>query len=93
MRIENDIVYASDPTPILKVRAIKPLKDYKLHLEFNNNEVRVFDFSPLIQKSLYQPLKNKAVFNAVVLEHGVPVWANGDIDISPEYLYNNSIVS
>lgn len=30
MGIKNDIVYADNPTPILRVRAAKPLNDYKL---------------------------------------------------------------
>lgn len=92
MKIENDIVYADNPTPILRVRTAKPLNDYKLQLEFNNDEVRIFDFLPLIQRPLYKPLKDKTIFNSVVLEYGVPVWNNGDIDISPEYLYNNGVV-
>lgn len=27
------------------------------------------------------------VFNNVTIEHGVPTWNNGNIDISSEYLY------
>ncbi len=93
MKIQNDIVYAKDPEPILRVTAVKPLDGYKLHLEFNNGETKIFDFSPLINRPLYQPLKEKKIFNSVMLEFGVPVWNNGDIDIAPEYLYQNGSVA
>lgn len=89
MRIEDGIVYADDPMPILRVKSIKLLEDYRAQIEFNNNDVRIFDFSSLIQRPLYQPLKDKKIFNSVSLEYGVPVWNDGEIDISPEYLYDN----
>ena len=34
--------------------------------------------------------KNKEIFDAVYIDHGIITWKNGDIDISPEYLYENS---
>ena len=35
-------------------------------------------------------LKDPAVFNNPVIEHGVLTWKNGEIDCAPEYLYDHS---
>ena len=42
-----------------------------------------------MKKELLKVVDVKTLFNAVSLDHGIPVWQNGDIDISPEYLYEN----
>jgi hypothetical protein len=36
-------------------------------------------------------LKDATVFKTVALDHGVPVWCGGEIDISPEKLYQDGI--
>ena len=74
---------------LLKVVEVKTLPEYNLWIKFNNGEIRLFDFSSLLDKPAFVPLNDKALFNAVSLDHGIPVWQNGDIDISPEYLYEN----
>jgi hypothetical protein len=35
--------------------------------------------------------KDKNVFSNVSLDHGVPVWMNGEIDIAPEVLYYDGV--
>jgi len=37
----------------------------------------------------FKILENVDVFKTATVEHGVVVWNNGDIDIVPEYMYNN----
>ncbi len=78
---------------ILKVVEVKTLPEYNLWIKFNNGEIRLFDFSSLLDKPVFVPLNDKALFNAVSLDHGIPVWQNGDIDISPEYLYENGKIA
>ncbi len=87
MYIVDGIAYAGTPTPALKVCGVKPLDDYKLWVRFNTSEVKVFDFSSLLDKPAFAPLKDIDVFKSVYIDYGVPVWCDGDIDISPEYLY------
>ena len=36
-------------------------------------------------------MKDVAVFNSVYIDYGIAVWLNGDIDISPNELYENGI--
>ncbi len=90
MYIINGIAYAGEPKIELKVCGIKPLDDFKLWLRFNNSEIRIFDFKPMLDKPVFAPLKSEEAFKDVYIDYGVPTWADGDIDISPEFLYAQS---
>ena len=89
MYIKNGIAYAGEPMPMLKISGIRPLEDYKLWVRFNNGEIKVFDFKSELDSPAFSPLKDKAVFNSVYIDYGVPVWNDGAIDIAPEYLYEH----
>ena len=89
MYINNGIAYADNPKPILKVSGVRPLDNYKMWVRFNTGEAKIFDFTPLLECSAFAPLKDKSVFNAVYIDYGVTVWLDGDIDIAPEYLFEN----
>lgn len=91
MYILNGIAYAGEIKPLIRVCGVRPLDNYRLWLRFNNDETKIFDCSKLIEKKVYTPLKDKEVFNSVYIDYGSTVWQNGDIDIAPEYLYENSI--
>lgn len=87
MYIVDGIAYAGEKSPPLKICGIKPLDDYKLWVRFNTSEVKIFDFNGLLDKPAYIQLKDINVFKSVYIDYGVPVWCDGDIDIAPEYLY------
>ena len=89
MYIENGIAYAGEPRPLLKVYGVRAMDDYILWVRFSTGETKTFDFKPLLSKVAFAPLKEKQVFNGVYIDYGVPVWCDGDIDIAPEYLYEN----
>lgn len=91
MYIIDGIAYAGDKTPEMKVCGVRPLADCRLWLRFSTGEARVFDFSPLLGKAAFSPLVDDAVFKGVYLDYGVPTWNDGEIDISPAYLYENSV--
>ena len=91
MYIIDGIAYAGKPKTPIKVVGIKVLTDYQLWLRFNNGECRIFDFKPLLDLPCYIQLKDRNIFSGVYIDYGVPVWSNGDIDIAPEYIYENSI--
>ena len=46
--------------------------------------------APLLEKAAFAPLGDEEVFRGVYIDYGVTVWNDGDIDIAPEYLYENS---
>ncbi len=91
MYVIDGIAYAGEGTPIVKVCGIRPLKDYKLWIRFNTGEAKIFDFKTLLNAPAFLPLKDEQVFRDVYIDYGVAVWANGDIDISPDYLYENAV--
>lgn len=89
MYIVDGIAYAGEPKPILSVVSIKPIENYRLIVEFNNGESRLFDFKSLLDSKVFSSLSDVALFNSVKLNHGVPVWKDGEIDISPYKLYED----
>ena len=91
MYIKNGIAYAGEERAPLKISGVRPLKDYQLWLRFNTGEARIFDFSGELSSPAFSPLKDKALFDAVYIDYGMPVWNNGEIDIAPEYLYAHSV--
>ncbi len=93
MYILNGIAYAGEIKPLIKVCGVRPLENYCLWLRFTNEETKIFDCSKLIEKEAYTPLKDKELFNSVYIDYGSIVWQNGNIDIAPEYLYENSILA
>ncbi len=75
---------------LLDVVSVQPTHDYKLHLEFENGENRVFDMSPYLNKKPFLFLQNISVFAQASVDFGTVVWP-GNIDISPETLYDSSV--
>lgn len=91
MFIKDGIAYAGEKTPAIKISGIRPMDDHLLWIRFNTGEARVFDFKPLLKEPAFVPLKDNTVFRGVYIDYGVAVWMDGDIDIAPAYLYENSI--
>ncbi len=74
-------------------RVIKavPTDDFKLILDFNNGEKRVFDVLQIADIKVFEPLKNIDFFKSVKVEYGTVVWPR-DIDYCPDTLYSQSIL-
>ena len=87
----NGIVYADDPVPLLTVKSVRPLPDYKLLLRFSTGEEKRIDISSLLDEPVFRALRDVSVFNAVYIDYGTVVWNDGTIDIAPEYLYERGI--
>ena len=76
------------------VTSAKSLNGYRLALTFNDGSQRVFDFEPLIEQyPVFSSLRDKSVFDRFDLDGWTVTWMNGDIDIAPEYLYENSLAA
>lgn len=75
---------------LLDVVRVDPQTDYKLFLEFENGERRVFDMAPLMDKKPFVQLKGSPLFIRARVDYGTVMWP-GDIDIAPETLYDRSI--
>lgn len=90
MYIVDGIAYAGEKEPVIKISGVRPMEDFKLWLRFSTGEAKVFDFKPLLGKPAFAPLADRAVFDGVYIDYGVTVWNNGDIDISPKFLYDHA---
>ncbi len=73
-----------------RITAVTPLNDYKLLLNFTNGEQRIFDMSPYLDKGVFQQLRDKSYFNAVLISGGSIVWPE-EQDLCPDTLYEKSI--
>jgi hypothetical protein len=74
---------------LLDVVKVEAKPDYRLHLEFENGEKRIFDMSPYMDKKPFIRLKGSPLFFQATVNFGTVVWP-GDIDIAPETLYDRS---
>ncbi len=72
------------------VTDVKADADYKLLLTFITGEKKVFNFMPLLDDKVNHPLKDINLFLKAKVHHHTVMWSE-DIDISPEYLYENGI--
>lgn len=71
---------------------VKPNNDYTLQLTFADGKQGIFDASCLLDKPINKPLNDPAFFMRARVEYGTVVW-NDDIDIAPEYLYEQCITT
>ena len=62
-----------------------------LLVSFSNGETRLFDIKPLLTRKCYAQLNNKAFLAQAFVENGCVTWP-GNIDIDPDWLYDDSIV-
>lgn len=68
---------------------VKPLKDYKIFIVFNNGEKKIFDLKDKIEYVFFSPLKDEKVFKTVHTNRITVEW-EGEIDVCPDELYYDS---
>jgi len=90
MFIANGIAYAGQRTTETTVLSVKPLDDMIMIVTFNSGEKRLYDATQLLKFPAFQPLKNEEIFKNAKVEYGVVTWADGEIDIAPETMYDTS---
>jgi hypothetical protein len=72
-----------------RVKDVKPSSNYTLILTFTNNEVKIFDMKPYLDKGIFKELKDISLFNSVKPSLGSIQWKNGQ-DLCPDTLYLDS---
>jgi Protein of unknown function (DUF2442) len=72
------------------VTRVQPLDNYKLLLEFENKEKRIFDVTPYLNAGKFAELRDLSLFNSVTIKFDSIGWANY-LDMDPEFLYEKSI--
>lgn len=89
----DGIVYAGEQSPVIKVSGVRPMEGRKLWVRFNTGEVRIVDFTPLLDNPAFSPLRDEKTFREVYIDYGVTVWLDGELDIAPETLYDLGVVA
>ena len=73
-----------------KIQSVIPEKNHILIVEFDNNQKKKYDVTPLSKNEMFTPLSNPALFNSVHVEQaGYAVVWNNDIDISEYELWKH----
>ena len=85
----NDIIQNKRGKMMKEIIDVKPLDDYKLLLVFKDNEKRIKDMRPYLNKGIFKDLKNKNFFNKVKIEYDTISW-DGRIDLCADELYTSS---
>ena len=78
--------------PLLKVVAAEYVHDYTLRLTFNTGEVRLVDFTPLMQKGICRKLQDLEYFKSFRLDPFTVDW-NDEIGFAPRYLYERGMAA
>ena len=71
--------------------AVNTKKGFKLELKFNTGEIKLFDATPYLEKGVFKKLKDEALFKQAFVAFDTVCWPN-NLDISPETLYDKSVV-
>jgi hypothetical protein len=76
-----------------RIRHIKPLPEYRLQLDYDTGEIKIFDVKPYIRGSWFGELQNQAYFSAVrIIDDGDGIeWPNGQ-DLAPHELYEQGVI-
>ena len=89
MYIKDGICYAGELVPGITITDAKPLDGGMMLVTFSTGEKRLFDTTRL-NAPVFEPLKDYEVFSKPVISHGTITWNNEEIDIAPEYVYQES---
>lgn len=70
---------------------VEPRPDYTLLITFAKGKKRIFDYKKFLFDEEYaSELKNIDLFMKAKADHHTVMWTE-ELDISPEYLYENSV--
>ena len=74
------------------VKKVKPIENYCLMLWFDNEEQKIFDLKPYLNKGIFSQLKNISLFTSARVVAGSVEWPNG-LDLSYNTLYLESLTA
>ncbi len=76
----------------MNIIKVKYLSNYKLEIEFDNQEKRIADFKEFLFKEhsiMTSQFRDTERFKNVYIEYGHLTWEDGQMDISAQSVYNN----
>ena len=87
----DGILYADNQVEIIRVLYAFPMNDYKIKLIFSTGEEKVFDAKSLFRFPVFQALQDENIFKNMAVLDGTIAWLEGDLDLAPETLYEESV--
>ena len=76
---------------MLRITSADYLQEYKFCVYFNDGVKKIFDFLPVIEKyTVFKVLKDVELLKNFNVTDTLE-WNNGELDIAPEYIYQNGI--
>jgi hypothetical protein len=77
---------------IPKIISVEAVKDYKIKLNYETGEIKLFNVLPYISGTWYRELNNYSYFKTVhIISNGKGIeWEHGQ-DIAPHELYDMSV--
>jgi hypothetical protein len=75
---------------LLHVVSVKYLDNYRLNLTFNNGIEGIVDLEQELYGEIFEPLKDKSLFQQVFVTSRTVEWSNG-ADFAPEFLFEIAI--
>ena len=72
-----------------RVKNVDPNQDFTLKLEFENDEIKIFDMKPYLEIGIFRELKDYNKFRFVRPFLGSIQWSGGQ-DLCPDTLYLES---
>ena len=90
MIVQRGMCYADNRAPVLKIIDAKSRGGYELEVLFSNGVRRLFDGRKLLSGEVFAPLADEKVFNDYNLDYETLTWLDGEVDVAPEFVYENS---
>lgn len=87
----DGILYADNQVKIIRVVYASPMDDYKIELIFNTGEEKIYDAKGLFRFPVFQVLQDEKIFQEMSVLDGTVSWLQGELDVAPETLYEESI--
>lgn len=76
-----------DPLPLVTQATYEG--EYKILLKFNDGIEGIVDFEDWLEGPVFEPLRDREVFQRFFIEAGTVTWPNG-ADIAPETLHERA---
>lgn len=90
MRVKENLLTESIPFPKkdlwLHVVSVEYVDNYQLKLTFNNGIEGIVDLEQELYGEIFEPLKDKSLFQKVFVTSRTIEWPNG-ADFAPEFLF------
>lgn len=74
-----------------RIKDVQVLDDYKILVTFDNEEKRIKDMKPYLDKGVFNKLKDRKFFESVRIAYGTITWGD-NIDLCADSIYETSIV-